>query len=138
MDSQVSRMDNRWTLHIEDFGKIRTADITVAPLTLFVGDNNSGKSYLMTLLYTLLHLQIGKLDLCEELPQYQECEDWLLSSIKEADSRCHGRDGLLDVFLELRQAHAVPERDFHHVLPLAHHHPQSLRQPVGKAPVADE
>ena len=91
MDSQVSRMDNRWTLHIEDFGKIRTADITVAPLTLFVGDNNSGKSYLMTLLYTLLHLQIGELDLCEELPQYQECEDWLLSSIKEADSHIDWR-----------------------------------------------
>jgi predicted ATPase len=41
------------TLQIEDFGKIDSAEIELAPLTLFVGDNNSGKSYLMTLIYGL-------------------------------------------------------------------------------------
>ena len=33
---------NTWTMHVEDFGKIKSADIEVAPMTLFVGDNNSG------------------------------------------------------------------------------------------------
>lgn len=49
---------NKWTLHVTDFGKIEKADIEVAPLTLFVGDNNSGKSYMMTLIYGLLYLDI--------------------------------------------------------------------------------
>lgn len=49
---------NRWTVHVTDFGKIEKADIEVAPLTLFVGDNNSGKSYMMTLIYGLLYLDI--------------------------------------------------------------------------------
>lgn len=49
---------NRWTVHVTDFGKIEKADIEVAPLTLFVGDSNSGKSYMMTLIYGLLYLDI--------------------------------------------------------------------------------
>ena len=73
-------MDNRWTLHVEDFGKIEYADVTVAPLTLFVGDNNSGKSYLMTLLYALLCMDFRDLDLCEDLDEYQKCADWLFKA----------------------------------------------------------
>ncbi len=46
-----------WTLHVKDFGKIKEANVAVAPLTFFVGDNNSGKSYLMTLIYGLLHVE---------------------------------------------------------------------------------
>ncbi len=46
---------NTWTMHVEKFGKIRNADIEVAPMTLFVGDNNSGKSYIMTLIYGLIN-----------------------------------------------------------------------------------
>ena len=44
-------MKNRWTLHVEDFGSIRSADIEVAPMMLFVGENNTGKSYLASLLW---------------------------------------------------------------------------------------
>lgn len=40
-----------WKLIVEDYGKIKSAEIEVAPLTMFVGDNNSGKSYLMALLW---------------------------------------------------------------------------------------
>lgn len=40
-----------WKLVVENYGKIKSAEIEVAPLTLFVGDNNSGKSYLMSLLW---------------------------------------------------------------------------------------
>ncbi|HBT75964.1 MAG TPA: hypothetical protein DEB39_03365 [Planctomycetaceae bacterium] len=41
------------TLHVENFAGIRRADIELAPLTLFVGDNNSGKTYLATLIWGL-------------------------------------------------------------------------------------
>lgn len=40
-----------WKLYVEDYGKIKYAEIEAAPLTLFVGDNNSGKSYLLALLW---------------------------------------------------------------------------------------
>lgn len=40
-----------WKLIVEDYGKIKSAEIEMAPLTLFVGDNNSGKSYLLALLW---------------------------------------------------------------------------------------
>ena len=40
-----------WKLKVSGYGKIEHAEIEVAPLTLFVGDNNSGKSYLMSLLW---------------------------------------------------------------------------------------
>lgn len=38
-------------LKVLEYGKIKSAEIEAAPLTLFVGDNNSGKSYLMSLLW---------------------------------------------------------------------------------------
>lgn len=40
-------------LIIEDFGKIQKAEIDISPLTLFVGDNNSGKSYLLSLIWAI-------------------------------------------------------------------------------------
>lgn len=42
-----------WKLTVEQFGKIEHAEIELAPLTLFVGDNNSGKSYLLSLAWAL-------------------------------------------------------------------------------------
>ena len=38
---------------VEQFGKIRKAEIELAPLTLFVGDNNSGKNYLLSLSWAM-------------------------------------------------------------------------------------
>jgi predicted ATPase len=40
-------------LKVRDFGPIGTADVELHPFTLFVGQNNSGKSYLATLAYAL-------------------------------------------------------------------------------------
>lgn len=45
-------MEN-WKMTVEQFGKIRKAEIEFAPLTLFVGDNNSGKSYLLSLAWAM-------------------------------------------------------------------------------------
>ena len=42
-----------YQVNVENFGKIKKAKVEVSPLTFFVGDNNSGKSYLLTLLWGL-------------------------------------------------------------------------------------
>ncbi|WP_286033122.1 AAA family ATPase [Brachyspira pilosicoli] len=42
------------TIWIKNFAKIKEAKIELSPFTLFIGDNNSGKSYLMTLVYGLI------------------------------------------------------------------------------------
>lgn len=72
------RMNQEWTLHVERIGKIAKADIRIAPLIFFIGDNNSGKSYMMTILWGLLFL--GK-NLFPARPSdsraYKRCEDWL-------------------------------------------------------------
>lgn len=72
-------MENKWTLHVRELGKIQEADITAAPLTLFVGDNNSGKSYLMAVLYALLNIQFTeyRYDMCKETEEYASCMSWI-------------------------------------------------------------
>lgn len=47
-----------WKLKVKGYGKIKSAEIEIAPLTLFVGDNNSGKSYLLSLLWGIKNLGI--------------------------------------------------------------------------------
>lgn len=50
--SEQSRA-HRSQISLEDFGRIASADIEIAPLTILVGKNNSGKSYLASLLWAL-------------------------------------------------------------------------------------
>lgn len=50
-----------WKLKVSGYGKIKSAEIEVKPLTLFVGDNNSGKSYLMSLLWGIQNFGIAGL-----------------------------------------------------------------------------
>lgn len=77
-------MDNYWTLHVENFGKINEADVNISPLMCFVGDNNSGKSYLMSLLWGILTL--GK-DIFPKIPSdaksYKRCEKWLRDGLNK-------------------------------------------------------
>ncbi len=79
-------MDNHWILHVEGIGKIRSADLTMAPVMVFIGDNNSGKSYLMALLYTLLNARFYKhnYDLCMDTDEYRFCAEWMIDGIKVA------------------------------------------------------
>lgn len=75
-------MDKQWTLYVENFGKIGEADVSISPLMCFVGENNSGKSYLMSLLWGVLTL--GK-DIFPKTPSetktYKKCENWLKESL---------------------------------------------------------
>ncbi len=47
-----------WKLFVENYGKIKSAEIEMASLTFFVGDNNSGKSFLLSLLWGIENLGI--------------------------------------------------------------------------------
>lgn len=77
-------MNKEWVLHVENFAKIKTADVKIAPLICFVGDNNSGKSYLMSLLWGVLTL--GK-EIFPKFPSeaksYKKCEKWLSENINK-------------------------------------------------------
>ena len=42
-------------LPIRNFGKIKQADIDLQEFVLFVGDNNSGKTYIMQLIYGIFN-----------------------------------------------------------------------------------
>jgi predicted ATPase len=44
-----------FVFEVEDFAKIKKAHLKVSDMTFFIGDNNSGKSYLMTLLYGIMN-----------------------------------------------------------------------------------
>lgn len=81
---------NTWTMHVENFGKIKSAEIEVSPLTLFVGENNSGKSYLMTLIYGLLNLNFyyDQYAFDEQSENYSRCVqfiDRILQGEKQMD-----------------------------------------------------
>ena len=75
-----------WKLRVENYGKIKSAEIEIAPLTLFVGDNNSGKSYLMSLLWGIENLGVEALLGSEylESEETDELSEWLISQMKTA------------------------------------------------------
>ncbi|WP_437277009.1 AAA family ATPase [Sorangium sp. So ce375] len=68
-------MQPPWKLLVEDLGRIAHAEIEARPLLLFVGGNNTGKTYLASLLW-------GLLSLSSDLPvargdAYQRYVSWL-------------------------------------------------------------
>ena len=72
-------MESTIKVHIENFAKIEKADIKIAPLMFFVGDNNSGKSYLLSLLWGLLtqsHIILEGFDNCKS-SSISKCKEWL-------------------------------------------------------------
>ena len=72
-----------WELVVEDFGKIKSAEIEVAPLTLFVGDNNSGKSYLLSLIWGIRNLG-AEIFLNNSQFGEKELIDWVTEKITTA------------------------------------------------------
>ena len=78
-------MNQRWTLHVENFARIESADIEIAPLMCFIGDNNSGKSYMMSLLWGIIangHMfYYDRNQSCVDSPEYAKCREWLLTNI---------------------------------------------------------
>lgn len=80
-------MRQKWSLVVKDFGKIPYAKIEVAPLLIFIGDNNSGKSYIMTLLWGLV--VVGKSIFPKDVPtseSYKKCERKLQQIIESQNT----------------------------------------------------
>lgn len=74
-------MQAQWTLVVEGLGRIERAEVQVQPFMLFVGENNSGKSYLASLLWGLASLRLELLPPTssqEEATPADECERWVL------------------------------------------------------------
>lgn len=74
-------MKPRWKLSVEAFGKIERAEVEVRPLTLFAGPNNSGKSYLVSLLWGLVALP-GEL-MSQACPELEAANAWIAQRIDE-------------------------------------------------------
>ncbi|AUX27720.1 uncharacterized protein SOCEGT47_083180 [Sorangium cellulosum] len=74
-------MKPRWKLSVEAFGKIERAEVDVRPLTLFAGPNNSGKSYLVSLLWGLVALP-GEL-VPQQCPELEAANAWIAQHIEE-------------------------------------------------------
>lgn len=58
----------RVLIGVSGFGKIKKAEIDITNFTVFVGDNNSGKTYMMQLIYGVLK-EMGHVSV--ELPDYE-------------------------------------------------------------------
>ena len=70
-------------ISIKNFGPIREAKgIEIAPMTLFVGPSNTGKSYLAMLLYTIAKvLSISRRDVVHSLPEDDSAAEKLMKSL---------------------------------------------------------
>ena len=62
-------------LHIENFGKVKSADIHLRPFTVIVGPNSSGKSFITKALYSIFHSMNKDLGI-----------DFLINSVRDAIS----------------------------------------------------
>ncbi|MDA0080997.1 AAA family ATPase [Brachyspira hyodysenteriae] len=80
------------TLHVKNFAKIKEAKIELSLFTLFIGDNNSGKSYLMTLVYGLIRYTATIINIIfknekdiEKLEEYKKAKYIIESYINNLD-----------------------------------------------------
>jgi hypothetical protein len=85
-------MRSTWTLAVEGLGRIDRAEVELRPLTLFVGDNNSGKTYLTSLLWDL-HARMPdvfqadrtEIDALQASPRYGACAAWLAEKLQRSE-----------------------------------------------------
>jgi ABC-type cobalamin transport system ATPase subunit len=64
-----------WKLVVEDLGRIGHAEIEARPLLLFVGENNTGKTYLASLMWGLLSLS-GRFEIAQG-DAHRRCVAWI-------------------------------------------------------------
>jgi energy-coupling factor transporter ATP-binding protein EcfA2 len=78
-------MSGKWRLTVEGFGRIERADVEIRPLTLLIGENNSGKSYLATLLWGLV--AVGWELPSPDGPELAACTEWAKACLPPAVPR---------------------------------------------------
>ncbi len=109
-----------WKLEVWEYGKIEKAQIQIAPLTLLVGDNNSGKSYLMSLLWGICNLGVDVLlgsQGWQDSKEARRMMDWIHtqartawekgSCVAEVSSVADELQAILDQGLERNKDHLV-------------------------------
>lgn len=98
------------TLHVKNFAKIKEAKIELSPFTLFIGDNNSGKSYLMTLVYGLMRYTATIINIIfknekniEELDEYKRLKSIIENYINnlDFDKEVELSSEEIEIFIEL-------------------------------------
>ncbi|PCG20758.1 AAA family ATPase [Brachyspira sp. G79] len=98
------------TLYVKNFAKIKEAKIELSPFTLFIGDNNSGKSYLMTLVYGLMRYIEKIINIIfedekniEELDEYKKLKSIIENYINnlDFDKEVELSFEEIDIFIEL-------------------------------------
>lgn len=73
-------MKQRWSLQFENLGCIEKGEVRIAPMMIFTGDNNAGKSYVMALLWGVIALGRDLVFHAEppESESFKLCDQWLL------------------------------------------------------------
>ena len=80
-------------IHVQNFGKIEYANIDISNFSIFVGENNSGKSYMMQLIYGVIsclfydnkfkrYLSEFKLDISEKPTEINATDELFLSKFQ--------------------------------------------------------
>lgn len=81
----------KWKLFVKNYGKIDRAEIECAPLTLIVGDNNCGKSYLMSLLWGIKNYGIMRFmdgNMIWKTESSKKVINWMSSIIEKTGEGC--------------------------------------------------
>lgn len=92
-----------WNLKVKEFGKIKEADIEISPFTLFVGDNNSGKSYLMSLIYGIMKIKLNPFEynINKESEAYKGITNWIQSLEMEKDFEIKVEENQFKLFINI-------------------------------------
>lgn len=83
MSSTTPNEDNSgiFKIRVKNFGPIESANVDLKPLTIFVGQSNTGKTYLATLIYAL-HQELGGFPRLPYSPKY-----YLIDTLRPLKSR---------------------------------------------------
>lgn len=100
-----------WSLQVEGFGPIAKAHIKLAPLVIICGKNNTGKSYLSSLIWGVANsLRTVVSDVPEEHPALSACIDWVQRAPKDS-SIVEIKEVDLSFFKELARSIIVDNRN---------------------------
>ena len=104
-------------LIIKNFSKIKEAEIELSNLILFIGDNNSGKSYLMTLIYGLMkysddivNIIFQDKEFIYSLEEYKEMQNIVTKYIKINENINHGKN-ILNFFSDSDNKHLLSKNE---------------------------
>lgn len=111
-------------IHVRNFGKIESADIDLSNLLIFVGENNSGKTYLMQLIYGLFSFlysekfnvfseSLNCIDIDEKLLKDDKLKNNKLIEVKSDDNKFYkDLQDELNMFIDKNKAYII-ENTFH-------------------------